>query len=249
MLKAKKLLVVVGLTLTTTTLSGCSIGTWFNQSKQISQYEAQIENQSNQIKTLQSQLDNLQITEVTPETSLKQIEGAEVPTFETIDGALKFPNAIQVPNSGEDINNSNVMVGSMFRFVPSNNWVMRMRGTTLEFSHPTKVWGSIKSVSITDPMPANDMQPVLQGFFNTWPKTTIRYRKVFIEDNVAGMIASADLTINDKPSVVNVGFIQRGDYAVLVLFQFEKQEGGVQQELVDLLLSSGTFADSKIKLE
>lgn len=244
-----KLVLILCVSVLCSALSGCSAATVLEKNKEIEQKDEQINNLQDEIAQLRVDIKNLSVTEVSPETSLKEVEGTEVPVFETIDGKIKFPNTLQLPNSKFDVNNSYVMVGSRFRFNPSNNWLMRLKGTSLEFSHPSKLWGTIKAVSITEPMPFESMQPLLQNFFNGFPATTITYRKVFIEDAISGLIAKANLTVDGKPHVVNVGFVQRGEFAVLILFDFEDDNSGVQQELIDLLISSGTFGESKLKLE
>lgn len=235
--------VLTGVLLNTT---GCE---YLELRSEIKQLNKTIENLQAQNKTLKEQIEGLTVTEVAMETSLYAVEGETVPSFHTIDGQIKFPNKLQIPYSKEDINNSNIMVGSMFKYTPSDNWLVRLKGATLEVSHPSRIWGTIKAVSVDEPVPEPQMKPLLQGFFKGFPATTIEYRKIFMEDQVVGLIAKAKIPVNKKEHVVNVGFMTRGEYGQLFLFDYEDNKTGVQQELIDLLISSGTFADSKVKLE
>jgi hypothetical protein len=228
----------------TAVLSGCG-----DQSDTIKSLEAQNEALQSQINVLSTQADNMTVTEVTPDSSLYIVEGSGVPTFQTIDKMLKFPNKLTIDDSKDDVNNSNVRVGSMFQYTPSNNWQMKLDGATLNVGHPSSIWGSIKAITVADRVPEANMQAMLQGFFKGFPKTTISYRKVFIDDSVVGMIAKAEITVDKKPYIVNAGFMTRGDYGQLMLFSYKNTNAGVQQELVDLLISSGTFGSSKVKLE
>lgn len=209
----------------------------------------QIEGLQAQNKSLTAQLKGMAVTEVAVDSSLRTVAGSNVPTFETIDGLINFPNKLELPNSKDDINNSNVMVGSRFKFNPSANWLMTLDGVNLKLSHPSKIWGSIKSVTIKDIIPEDNMKPLLQGFFKDFPATTIKYRKAYLDDRVSGMIASASIEVDKKKYVVNVGFVERGENAILLLFANEQTDQVVQQELIDLLVRTGSYGESKIKLE
>ena len=58
-------------------------------------------------------------------------------------------------------------------------------------------------------------------------------------------------TTMEKDMVINVGFVQKSDYALSFLFVYDADGGSNSQELVDLLLKSGTFgvSGSSLKLE
>ena len=55
----------------------------------------------------------------------------------------------------------------------------------------------------------------------------------------------------EKDIIINVGFIQRGEYALSFIFVYDAEGGSNSQELIDLLLRSGTYghSGSAIKLE
>lgn len=227
-------------------LTGCA---WFDQADQIKDLEGEVESYEKQITLLKQQVNDTTVKEIIPETSLQAVEGSTQLQFMFIADRIVFPNKLQLPDSSDDISNSNIMVGSKFRFVPSDNWLSKMRGSQLDLNHPAKIWGSIKGVILKEKITEANMQPLLQQFFIGFPSTTITYRKVFIEDAVAGMLASAPITVEGKDFVVTVGFAQRAENAVLFLFTHEDDKSGVQKELIDLLLRSGTYAESRIKLE
>lgn len=211
--------------------------------------EQTIAKQKEQIAQLESDIKNMQITENKVETSLREVEGSKVPTFETIEGKIVFPIKLEMPNATEAANVSNVLVGTKYRFSPSNNWLLRLKGATLEVNHPSKVWGNIKAVSIKETVSKEILHKLLQGFFKGFPATTITYREVYIDSKNAGMIAKAPIKVDDKPYVVNVGIIQKGEYGLLLLFAHEEDGTGVQQELIDLLLGSGKYGEYAITLE
>lgn len=243
----KKVFAVGLLMLLIGALSGCDL---INQKKQIDGLQAQVQGLQNSNKTLQTQKENLTVTEQPIESSLQNVEGKTAPQFKTIDGVIKFPNKLTIQDAVEDINNSFIRVGSKFQFTPSDNWLVKMRGSEMDLVHPSLIWGSIKAIAVgDDSVQEQDMQNIVKRFFNGFPATNITYRKVFMDDRVVGMIAKATITVDNKPNVVNVGFIVRGENGVLLLFNYQDNKSGVQQELIDLLISSGKYGDYSVKLE
>lgn len=186
------------------------------------------------------------------ETSLQRIVGSDVPVFKRIDGILKFPNKLQIPNSSDDVNNSRIQVGSYFTYTPSDNWAVRVRGTILDMSHAQKIWGSIKAVQVDDSSSSDgqtDPKTIIQDFFKGFPATTIKYRKLFMDEYSVGLLGNATITVDNKKYKLTVGYLTRGEAGQLYLFGYEDNKSGVQQELIDLLIGSGVYGDSKIKIE
>lgn len=247
--KYKKIGVLTAIACMSVSLIGCGDKTVMKQKAEIKQLKATIESQTATISQLNEDIKGLGITEVKHDSSLKEVEGSKVPVFETIDGKIVFPTKLEMPNSTEAANNSNIMIGNKYKFTPSNNWMMRLQGSTLELSHPSKVWGNMKAITIANELPSDMLKTLLQGFYKKFPATTITYRDVFIDGRNSGMMSKAPITVDDKPYVVNVGVIQKGEYAMLLLFASEEDGTGVQQELIDLLISSGQYGDYKISLE
>ncbi len=244
----KKKLAVMVMVLMVLPLTGCDKQI-AKQKKEIKALKETIVKKDAQIAQLNKDIEGLGITELKKDTSLREVEGSKVPKFETIDGKIVFPTKLEMPNATEAVNHSYIQVGDKFRFSPSNNWQLRMQGSTLEVSHPLKIWGNIKAINMPEEVAQEPLKNMLQAFFKKFPATTISYREVFIDGRNAGMIAKAPLTVDEKPFVVNVGVIQKGEYALLVLMAYEDNQTGAQQEMLDLLLSSGLYGDYKITLE
>lgn len=202
-----------------------------------------------QVDDLQFKLDSMVVTEVTQDTSLQVIEGSKVLEFKYIDDKLILPNKLQLPFSFEDVNNSHVMVGSMFKFKPSSNWVSRLEGTTLHLNHPSKIRGVIKSVGSKERVEEGAMKDIIQPFFADFPSTTINYRSLFVDDYTTGIMARADIQVEGKKHMLSAGFVTLGEYGLLFSFEFEDDGSGTQEELIDLLLSSGRYGDMSLKLE
>lgn len=217
--------------------------------KQIEELKLENEGLYTQIDSLNALLGGMQITEQALQTSLQSIEGKEVPEFVTIENAINFPNTLHYPESTEDINNSNVMVGSRYQYSPSSNWLVRVNGTTLELNHPAKIWGKIKAFTSQTEILEEEMKANLQSFFTGFPATNIEYRRIYIDERISGMIATAPITVDGKKHVVTVGFAIRSELGQLYMFNYEDNESGVQQELIDLLIASGMYSSSKLILE
>lgn len=217
--------------------------------KIIEDLRSQVQELQEENEDLQARLDSMTIMEVSPETSLREVETSDVPVFEKIDGKIVFPNKLELPDSADDVNDSFIRVGSRFTLVPSNNWQMVLTGTNLELSHPMKIWGRVKAVAVKEPVPEKDMQGLLQKFFKGFPSTTVSYRKLFMDERVTGMLASADIKVDNKPYNLNVGFVTRGENGLLFLFTYEITDKGVQQELIDLLLGTVRYGDVYLKLQ
>ena len=70
-----------------------------------------------------------------------------------------------------------------------------------------------------------------------------------IDEVVSGLFAQADIVIDGKNNSLMVGFVNRGESAVLMMFLYEDNDTGVQKGLVDSFIRSGSFGDSRIRLE
>lgn len=262
--KKTKLLIIIIVVIIA--LIGVGVGYYFlstglNDSRvvdlnnQVAMLEATIKSKDSKISELKVAVDDTTVKEVIPETSLQRVEGSEVPQLWLMDGDFIAPNKLEVPTVIADVNNSNIQIGSIFKFIPSENWLMTIKGTTVEFSHPAKIWGKVKALSHTERIALEpEMKQIIQNFFIGYPSTTITYRKIFFEDLLSGYMGRAAITVKDteagteKEMMLNVGFAQRGDYTISFLF-VNDTESVVSQELIDLFLKSISFGESKMKIE
>lgn len=294
--------------------------------------ESTINTKDSRIAELLQAIEDTTVKELVPTTSLQRVEGSEVPELWLPEGDFIAANPLVIPFTSDGVNDSYVQIGQKFVFRPSDRWSLISQGATYEFGHPQKIWGKIRALSASDKVPAEEMQQIVQNFFVGYPATTISYRKVFIDDNIVGLIGKAKITVKyevdkdveievpvemevevpydveeeievevpytetvtkedgtteevektriekqkqtvtkmekkvttimqkelqtektilEKDMVVNVGFVQRSDYAISFLFIYDSEGGSNSQELVDLLLKSGTFGvnGSALKLE
>lgn len=203
------------------------------------------------IEELNSQLGTSTITESVVESSIRKVDGENRLYFEKIEGDIVFPNALTVPGAKDDVNNSYIQIGTIFRYKPSNNWVTRLVGTTLELSHPSKISGTLKSIGVLNVLPEAEVRQVLQNFYQGFPSTTVNYRKVYLDTATIGLISTTTMDVEGKEHGLTVGYFGVGEYGLLLTLQYEKAEdnGFIQQELVDTLVKSIMVADRSIALE
>ena len=117
-------------------------------------------------KKLEQEIADTTVKEYLPETSLQRVEGSNVPQLWLPEGDFMAPNALQIPGTGETVNDSQIRIGPAFVFKPSDRWLMVSQGTTFELSHPQKIWGKIKALSIDDDALENvNMQNIIKDFF------------------------------------------------------------------------------------
>lgn len=241
----KKLLSLGVIVLTLPMMSGCEYLSLKNEIKSLKEEIAVLEEEN---VGLQKRIENMSVTEEVIDSSLSVVDNTPMFNLKE-DGKLVFPNKLIVPNSKSDANNSIIRVGTTFTYKPSDNWVYRLKGGTLELTHPMKIWGTVKAISTEEIVPEDQLKDILQPFFKDFPKTKISYRKIFMDEVAVGMLATADIPVNNKKHVVNVGFISIGDYGQLYLFNFEEVDKVTQQELVNLFITSCSIGDVKFTLE
>lgn len=241
----KKATLLSGILLSSVLLSGC-----FGGGKE-EELEAQVESLQRINAELEAQASAGQSKAYS--SSLITVEGSGVQEYVTIDNMIKFPRDVGVIDTDDDVANSFMRIGSAYTYSPSNNWETRIDGATAHFNHPQKVWGSIKAIKINntaidDPGVVQSLEGI-QNFLAGQPITNQKTRKIYMSEFHTGYLVSGDMIVDKKKYVVNVGSVLYGDYGSLFLFVYEDNQSGVQQELIDLLITSGKYGDTGIMLQ
>lgn len=233
------LVVVILLTLLVTFISG-------KGSKRVD-YEQRLTESAKTILELQEQLANIDVgkQEVIGTTSLTEING--VKTFRRIDGSFLLPSRVEVPNSIADSSVSKIQVGGRFVFIPSESWVVSLNGSQVNLSHPNGIEGTLKALKVKDPLVELEMMDLVRGLFVEFPVSTLEFRKVFIDDRLAGVSGTCITEIDNKPTVVTMGYMNRSENALMFGFTYDSRAN--LKELVDLFMRSGTFGSNPIHWE
>lgn len=242
--KRGRLALLSSVLLVTTLLSGC-----FGTDKEV--LEAQIVALQKANDTLQSTVSSGQTQSF--KSSLIDVQGTGDLEYMTIDNIIKFPNDLGIRDTDADVTTSQLRIGSAFTFSPSNNWLVKTDGGVAYFSHSQKLWGTIKGIKVDtgvyETPRHEDSLAGIDNLLSGQPITNQKKRKIYMGDYQTGYLVSGDMTVDKKKYVVNVGSLIYGEYGSLFLFVYEDNQSGVQQELIDLLIGSGTYGDSKIILQ
>lgn len=186
------------------------------------------------------------------EASLMTIEATGQQEFVTIKNKLNFSTDVGMSLTTDDVNNTNVRVGSAFTFTPYNNWTVKVDGSTVNFEHSSKVWGSIKalkSTDIVDKPTSEEMKTNITNFFATHAVKNTKFRKLYMADRLVGYLGEGEIIVDKKKYVLVSGLYLYGEYGGVVLFTYEDNQTGVQQELIDLLLSSGRYNETALIID
>lgn len=220
--------------------------------------EAQYNNVVNQYNTLANNYKALQQkyeanNQTASNSSLTEIAGSGAIEFNTIEDMIKFPTPLTVPMASADSNATTIRIGSNFFITPSDNWFVRLNGTTANFQHPSKIWGKVKTIRVNYPddeyPTVNDIKRQVDKFYTKFKSTDITYRRVFFGGQAKGVLSKAKITVDKKTHYLNVGYFLKGDYAVLIMFDYEENNTGVQQELIESLLNTINSGGNDLRLE
>lgn len=232
-------------------LTGCD-KTVQEQKKQIESLNETITGLNAQIEQLNQDLNDTTVTESKMTTSLQKVDGKTVPEFVFVNDAIVFPNKFEIPEAKVDAAVTKISVGSKYSISPTNNWSIRMDGSEVNLNHTSKIWGTMKSLTVDDVTPYKDesvLKGLLQNFFVGFPATNITYTKIYIDERFTGMLAYAPITVENKNYGVLVGCNLRSPYSMSFLFTFEDDGSGVQKELVINLLKTVRYGDSAFAFE
>lgn len=199
---------------------------------------AVVASQDQHITELETELEQMTID--LGGSSLKKVEGATSATFNYVDDAFVFPVAQNIEGAQEDFNNSIIRVGSTYTFAPSNNWVSRIEGVTLNLSHPLGIIGTIKALNITGvDMYGIDRKALLQDFVATLPVINTSYSNIYTLDTVTGSLATSEITIEGRTGYLMTGLVARNEKGLLFSFVVDSTDNTTAKEMVRLLLATG----------
>lgn len=227
--------------------------------KRVDLGEKELKRKELQIEGLKEALQDTTVKEVKPVTSLQKVKGKDTPEFWLREGEFIAPEALKIPTITEDTGAPCVKLGSKFTVEPSSSWLLSLKGTQVEMSHPQKIWGKMKAYKVEERIKAEEQyMQIVKGFFEgdaeKYPATTIRYKKVFIGGKLAGMLGTADYTMHtekgeEKEVTIEVGYAQRAEYGLQWLFLYDRQESGVNKELISLLLKGVKVVNYGLTIE
>lgn len=237
-MKLHKSLLVVPLLL----LTACSDG------PSVEELTATITEQDDYIADLETKIENYEVD--WGGSSLKVVEGATTDVFEYVDSKFVLPEALYLEGSTEDVNSSYIQVGSSFRFAPSNNWVLRQEGVTLNVSHPLGVIGTMKALNVEAmDFYEVDYKRLVSDYVATLPSKQVKYSNLFVGDLTSGAMATATINFDGREGYLVTGFLRNASSGLTFSFVVDSNDNTTALEMVRLFLSSGIAGSGNIRIE
>lgn len=216
--------------------------------------ELQTENDSlyAEIEELQSQLDDKSGIDTESPTTISSYnteaeveEVGNVTSKVQVDGLLEYTGAVQAPNT------ASINLLDTATIEPTNNWSIRMDGTTTYYSHPAGVVGVIKMSHIDDEIPSEYYEDeFIKPFLDALPQNGVsRTSRIYVDTKYAGISAEASLSSSETPAILKFGVFGRNETACVYCFYYEGKKDATKSELVDTLIKSMKVNKLEVKIE
>lgn len=186
-----------------------------------------------------------------PVTAVSEVpDGSGEKTFQSINGRILFPVELVYPGAEQAPNKARVLLSERLSIVPSDNWVLRISGTTTDYSHPDGIYGVMKITAIPDVLKSDELEAqVLKPFTDNIPYTSIKTGSIFFDDERKGMHADMTILNNGQPAVLKSGFIGIGDESMSYCFYYAGDRDNTKNELISNLLKTVKYKDDAMRIE
>lgn len=171
-------------------------------------------------------------------------------TFNSIDGKIVFPKPFEYPASTQAPNTSAVNITNIMKVVPTGNWIMKLGGTSLELEHPSGVYGIFQAGNINTLYAREKLQDdVFAKFFSEFPPDTIKYSKLFADNNWVGLQADTETFINEKKSTLRCGMLAVGNTSLTYMFIYSGERDVTKDEVILSLLKTMQLGGQVLRVE
>lgn len=232
--------------------------------------EAELADLENEI----SEMEESQVKAINPESTIIEVEAGNKKAF-LKGNKFVAPVPLDVEGSTTDANDSTVIVGSRFKFRPSESWLATISGNQVELSNNTqRIWGKVKSFKIDEPIrDLTERQNIVTNFLKEIPlQGEIEdMQNITIDGRQCGIVAKANMEVYKMPKGVNqngeneepldtsslpkkqmritVGYFQRGEYMIQFIFLNDLKTEKVAKDSIKLLLGSFSIGDVPVNFE
>ena len=210
-------------------LAGCD--------REMAEQKIELENLRHQVEVLsednanlKSDIANMQIKEVSVTHSLRALELGTSKNFTLIEGVFVAPTPFSLEGSHADVGAARISVGTRFNLRLQGSWFVGSAGGKLELHHSEGISGVFRPVNIKELIPVNQMQTILSNYHKGFPGTTLTYRRLFLGGRQAGLLSQATVNIEGDYYELVVGFVQRGEHAIL--FKFLHGGSNIEREIL-----------------
>lgn len=224
-----------------------------------------------------SEMEETQVKAINPESTIIEVEAGNKKAF-LKGNKFVAPVPMEVEGSTTDANDSTVIVGSRFKFRPSESWLATISGNQVELSNNTqRIWGKVKSFKIDEPIrDLTERQNVVTNFLKEIPlQGEIEdMQNITIDGRQCGIVAKATMEVYKMPKGMNqngengekeepldtsslpkkqmritVGYFQRGEYMIQFIFLNDLKTEKVAKDSIKLLMGSFTIGDVPVNFE
>ena len=198
------------------------------------------------------------------EKLLKGIQDEEVPsaaisvmgdgtgrlTFNSFQDKIIFPKPFEYPGSTQISNTASVNITKSLKVAPTSNWALRLKGTELELEHASGISGTIKAGMIKEMFPRESMQEeVFAPFFEELPPDTVKYSKLFLDDNWWGLQAMTPTFIDSEEAYLRMGMLGIGDQCFTYSFVYKGKPDVGKDEVILTLLKTVKLSEQTLRVE
>lgn len=202
------------------------------------------------IDEIENLLRGIQDEEV-PSAAISTInDGTGRLTFNSFQNKIVFPKPFEYPDSSQISNTASVNVTQSLRLSPTSNWAMRSFGPTLEIEHTSGISGIIKAGFANTVLPREELKDnVFTEFFVDFPPETVRYSKLFLDDNWWGMQAMTKTTIDEEDAFLRCGMVALGEQSFIYMFVYKGNQDIGKDETVLTLIQTIKLNGQSLRVE
>lgn len=200
------------------------------------------------------------------ETMLKGVQGEEEPTsaisemsdgtgrltFNTVDGMITLPVPFNYPNAQQAPNTASINVSDAVKVTPTSNWTAVLTGTKLELSHTSGIAGTI-TVGLLDrdaqKVQTSELQEHMTQWFTNLPPETIKYTRLYLNDNWLGIDATSHTFIDEKDAMIRCGIAKSGENSLQYFFVYSGEQDVAKDEVVLSLIKTISVWNNKLSVE
>ncbi len=165
--------------------------------------------------------------------------GAGKQSFYTINDKVIFPVPFEYKGTTQAPNTAGLSITQNVVVSPSNNWLIKINGTTGEFYHPSNITGVIRVGNIQQAIHADKVQEeVFKPFIDSIPHGNVVYGKLFLDSNCWGNHATIITTVNEKNAVLKAGALGIGNISITYMFYYDGDRDSTKDELIDNLVKT-----------
>lgn len=154
---------------------------------------------------------------------------------------MEFNGFTEAPGAGKLVIAQNVAIS------PSNNWVVKVKGSTVELGHQSGIHGIIKIGTIQDMIkPEQIDNDVLKPFYSKLAKGGVTYKNIFAGDTCWGRQVQFSTSIGKDTGIVTAGAVAVNGVAVMYNFVYKGNLDSTKNELIEILLKTMTIGGLEV---